>query len=1361
MIQCSNGRNDMDGQSLEQHYQSALTQGDISPKCLKGGGRGKKKQQRDSSVPPGTGIQTRRALRILEPFQDPDKMEDYRIRLNMHTAAANISGKIWIFVDEMFEMEIIHDHMQHITIKLKAQGMQEALLITVVYAKCTQVERRVLWESLEDIAENCNSPWMIGGDFNVITSEEEKYGGLSVRNQFLQTVYPNIDIQHLVRSGSDHASMLISYAGNSEPFRKPFKFLNFWVKHHTFLDIVKENWDVDFMANPFSLFHFKLKKIKAALVIWSKNTFGNIFQQIESLEDIIKAQEVQFELHPSPQNRENLHKVQAELNRYLHLKEAFWKQKVGMQWFDDGDSNTKFFHTYVQGRRKRLQIRRIQGQNGVWLEEREEVVNEAISFFQDQFAKEPDPSNFGILDHVPRMVTEEQNDRITVLPNKEEVKEIVFKLNGESAAGPDGFTGLFYQFCWDIIGEDVTNMVKSFFCGTELPRFVTHTNLVLLPKKDLVNTFSDMRPISLSNFSNKIFSRLIHERLADGLQGMISLNQAGFVKGRSIVENVLLTQEIVSDIRLRTKTANVVLKLDMAKAYDRVSWLFLTKVMRQMGYSHMVVDMIFRIVSNNWYSILLNGQQHGFFQSSRGVKQGDPLSPTLFILAAEVLSRNLNQLHQIPHFKGYGLPKWSPKINHLAYADDMIIFASADIISLQKIMEVLKRYEETSGQKVNRDKNSVYMHHNVTGDIKAIVEVIIGIGRKDFPFTYLGCPIFYSRRKKDYYNSILVKIMQRLQSWKGKMLSFGGRAVLIKHVLQGMPIHLLSALNPPDCVITQMHKLFAQFFWNNTSGGKSRHWSAWHKLCIAEKEGGLGFRSLHDVSMALYCKIWWKFRTSPSLWSVYLNNKYCKKENAVVVQWKYGSQNWKNMLQARDLIEQHIWWQTKMGNALFWYDNWTGLGALYYVTTGDTYDDRIQNVSEMVIDGNWDVARLELILPGDVVQHIRDTITPTVMTEEKDIHWWLLDSKGDFTVKSAWDYLRLRGQENEIYKYMWIKGLPFKISFFMWRCWKFKVPLDDVLKRMNINLASRCWCCSNPKEETIQHLFARSFSANRTWSFFSSLAGINIEGLQLQQIIVKWWQQPVNNRLKPVFYAMPAIVLWELWKRRNAYKHGERKSVGRCIYQIYVTIQNLVRFRNPSIQQIPHSWKDMLQLLEGYITQVKYKKVIWKPPLRGWIMCNTDGASRGNHGRGSFGFCVRNEEGNLIFARAAEIGHVTNNEAEIVAILEAIRWCNNNQFNRIIIQSDSQFVQKILKEGWKPPWSLANWVDEIKSMGEGKQVTYTHILHEGNQLADALANRALDKGTTVYEHFNEMEVELRKILNSDKSQVPYLRVQIK
>ncbi|XP_060177773.1 uncharacterized protein LOC132607707 [Lycium barbarum] len=534
----------------------------------------------------------------------------------------------------------------------------------MVYAKCNQRERLDLWESLEEMAARMDRPWMIGGDFKVITSQEEKYRGLSVSANEIQDFLSCIQncevndlgfkekINRLIRTGSDHAPMLISYSGNTIPISKPFKFLNFWVKNETFLD-----------------------------------------------------------------------------------------KKAGMQWFEDGDRYTKFFHEYVQGRRKRLHLKRIQDQNGMWLEDENGIAEEAIRFFTDQFTKENDPTRFEILDHLPRMISKDQNSRIIEMPNEEEIKTIVFSLNRESSGGPDGFTGLFYQTCWSIIGGDITNMVTSFFNGAALPKFITHTNLVLLPKMDVTNTFSDMRPISLSNFVNKIFPRLIHERLAENLSDIISLNRAGFFKGRSIVENVLLTQEIIADIRLRNKKANVVIKLDMAKTYDRVSWLFLTKV---------------------------------------------------------------------PQFKGFGLPKWSPKVNHLAYADDMIIFSSADIMSLQLIMEVLGKYEATSGQEINKEKRSVYLHHGVTGDIKAIVEVI-----------------------------------------------------------------------------------------------------------------------------------WWNFRASPSLWSFFISNKYNKKVHAVVAQWKYGTQAWKNMSQARELVEHHIWWQTKRWDSQFWYDNWTRLSALYYADGGDTYDDNI------------------------------------------------------------------------------------------------------------------------------------------------------------------------------------------------------------------------------------------------------------------------------------------------------------------------------------------------------------------------------------------------------------------------------------
>lgn len=176
------------------------------------------------------------------------------------------------------------------------------------------------------------------------------------------------------------------------------------------------------------------------------------------------------------------------------------------------------------------------------------------------------------------MVDREQNQELLRQPTREEVKHAVYGLNGDSAGGPDSFNGSFFHLCWDIVGDDVVEIVKAFFTGQELPRFITHIRLVLLPKKKEVNTFTDMRPISLSNFINKVFSRVIHERLVGLLPNLISDEQAGFVKGRSIVKNILLTQEIIINIRLRTKAGpNVVMKLDMTKSYNTLSWIFLTK----------------------------------------------------------------------------------------------------------------------------------------------------------------------------------------------------------------------------------------------------------------------------------------------------------------------------------------------------------------------------------------------------------------------------------------------------------------------------------------------------------------------------------------------------------------------------------------------------------------------------------------------------------------------------------------------------------------------------------------------------------------------------------------------------------------
>ncbi|XP_075076724.1 uncharacterized protein LOC107810356 [Nicotiana tabacum] len=672
--------------------------------------------------------------------------------------------------------------------------------MTFVYAKCSAIERLELRDHLYYLASDMKLPWFVGGDFNVILHEDEKIGGLPVHpleyEDFAFCVYscglfeqgykgspftwwngisnvacnmfPTIEVKHLIKTGSDHAPLLMTYREQTTNFVKPFRFLNFWTKHATFMDVVRQNWEVDFIRDPIFMFKQKLKRVKAALSKWSRETFGDIFKQLAILEDIVR-------------------------------RSSIGSKKAGMTWFAEGDRNTSFFLNHVNGKRKKLQLKRIKSGSRVWIEEYEKLATTAVDFYQKQFTNEGDTSDFSFLNN-------------------------------------------------DVIGADIHNMVLHFYGGAALPKSITHTNIVLLPKKPRVETFSDLRPISLSNFINKV------------------------------------------------KPAKVVIKLDMAKAYDRVSWKYLLHVLRKMGFSEHFINMVWNLVSNNW---------------------------------------SLNKLFEDRSFVGFGMPKWFDPLNHLAYADDTIIFASAHPPSLRKIMAVLGNYDKISCQIINKDKSSYYMYSKVPNGLCQAVGTITGFARGKFPFTYLGCPIFYTIRMKEYYEDLIKKIKAKLHSWKEKLLSFGGKATFISSVLQSMPVHMLSVLQRPKNVLEHLHKIFARFFWSTKEEGRSRYWASWKNLCLPKEEGGLCFRSLHDVSRALFAKLWWRFRTTKSLWSNFMWNKYCKKEIPMVVQFRQGSHVWRQMLNAREEVEHEILWELNSGKTNIWHENWTRLGALYHVLPED------------------------------------------------------------------------------------------------------------------------------------------------------------------------------------------------------------------------------------------------------------------------------------------------------------------------------------------------------------------------------------------------------------------------------------------
>ncbi|XP_019235849.1 PREDICTED: uncharacterized protein LOC109216174 [Nicotiana attenuata] len=263
-------------------------------------------------------------------------------------------------------------------------------------------------------------------------------------------------------------------------------------------------------------------------------------------------------------------------------------------------------------------------------------------------------------------------------------------------------------------------------------------------------------PICLSNFINKIISNVICSRLGPILPKIISANQSGFVKSRNIFENIMLAQEIVHGIKKPTVGSNVVIKLDMAKAYNRVSWSFTCIILMRMGSSEMIIDMIWRTMSNNWYQSLL--------------------------MALDVDSFSLQEALN----RGFYMEKRGPQINHLSFVDDIIIFTSGRRTSLRKIMWILSNYEKTSGQLINKHKSQfMTASYALPSAIRRIQEVT-GFSRRDSPLTYLGCPLYTGRSRIMHFNGLISKVLGRIKGW---------------HV------------SPPKTVMKQIERLTASFFW--------------------------------------------------------------------------------------------------------------------------------------------------------------------------------------------------------------------------------------------------------------------------------------------------------------------------------------------------------------------------------------------------------------------------------------------------------------------------------------------------------------------------------------------------------------------
>ena len=328
----------------------------------------------------------------------------------------------------------------------------------------------------------------------------------------------------------------------------------------------------------------------------------------------------------------------------------------------------------------------------------------------------------------------------------------------------------------------------------------------------------DYRPIALCTVFYKIISKLLSRRLQPVLQEIISENQSAFVPKGAITDNVLITHEVLHYLKKSDakKRCFMAVKTDMSKAYDRIEWDFIKLVMEEMGFHPKWVQWIMQCITTVSYSFLLNGVAQGSVTPQRGIRQGDPLSPYLFILCSEVLSGLCSKAQQDGSLPGVRVGLGIPRINHLLFADDTMFFCKSDSKSCSVLMKILHRYESVSGQKINKAKSAITFSAITSEASKESAQLILGIQKIGGLGKYLGLPEMFGRKKRDIFNQIIDRIRQRSLSWSSRFLSAAGKTTMLKSVLAAMPSYTMSCFKLPGSLCKRIQSALTRFWWDSS-----------------------------------------------------------------------------------------------------------------------------------------------------------------------------------------------------------------------------------------------------------------------------------------------------------------------------------------------------------------------------------------------------------------------------------------------------------------------------------------------------------------------------------------------------------------
>ncbi|XP_062103573.1 uncharacterized protein LOC133814656 [Humulus lupulus] len=422
-------------------------------------------------------------------------------------------------------------------------------------------------------------------------------------------------------------------------------------------------------------------------------------------------------------------------------------------------------------------------------------------------------------------------------------------------------------------GGEICAAISNFFETGLMPPEFHNTMISLIPKQENPAKAIDYRPITCCSTIYKCISKLLCSRLATDLPSLV--HQGAFVQGRSIAHNVMILQDILKNYRRKNTSPRCTIKIDISKAYDTVDWNFVEDLLNALNIPGRFVQLVMICIKSSSYSLLMNGRIQGGFQGVKGLRQGDPLSPLIFVLIMDYLTRSLLHAAQDSKFRYHPLCK-SLKLINLCFADDLILLSKGSKQSIKVLKEVLDGFSNTIGLHVNVNKSQIFFG-GVDPREKGEIIRDLGLAEGAFPLKYLGVPLRPTKWKAEDCGIIIKKIKMRLHTWGSRHLSFAGKIQLIHSILLGLRNYWMSTFILPQSVSKEIEKLCRGFLWGMNGNRRRIHVASWEKFCLPKPYGGLGFKEGTKWNQTILAKYILAINEKRDLlWVKWVNSVYLK-----------------------------------------------------------------------------------------------------------------------------------------------------------------------------------------------------------------------------------------------------------------------------------------------------------------------------------------------------------------------------------------------------------------------------------------------------------------------------------------------------